>query len=91
MHRLTGSTQTVIIEYGFIDHPTDSAFYRLDENVIKAAEAVIKILCPYLGVKYQPPQSALYRVQVGAFQNKENADNLVKQLKLLGFNPFITT
>ena len=90
MHRLTGSTQTVIIEYGFIDHPTDSAFYRLDENVITAAEAVIKVLCPYLGVKYQSPKAALYRVQVGAFQTKENADNLVKQLKLLGFNPFIT-
>lgn len=90
MHRLTGSTQTVIIEYGFIDHAKDVDFYRSDENFIKAAESVVKVLCVYLGVKYQTPKSALYRVQIGAFQNKENASNLVNQLKLLGFDPFIT-
>lgn len=90
MHRLTGSTQTVIIEYGFIDHAKDVAFYRSDENFIKAAEAVIKVLCVYLGVKYQTPKATLYRVQVGAFQSKENANNLVYQLKKLGYDPFIT-
>lgn len=90
MHRLTGSTQTVIIEYGFIDHAKDFEFYRSDENFIRAAESVVKVLCVYLGVKYQTPKPTLYRVQIGAFQNKENASNLVKQLKHLGFDPFIT-
>lgn len=90
MHRLTGSTQTIIIEYGFIDHPEDVAFYKTDENFIKAAEAVIKVLCIHLGIKYQTPEQALYRVQVGAFQNKANATQLVKQLKDLGYDPFIS-
>lgn len=33
----------------------------------------------------------LYRVQVGAFSNKNKAENLLKQLKKAGFNGFITT
>lgn len=32
----------------------------------------------------------IYRVQVGAFQKKQNADNLLKELKKAGFNGFIT-
>jgi N-acetylmuramoyl-L-alanine amidase CwlA len=33
----------------------------------------------------------LYRVQVGAFSNKANADNLVKELKSKGYSAFIKT
>lgn len=90
MHRLTGSTQTVIIEYGFIDHKEDMTYYRADENFFKAAEAVVKVLCVHLGIKYQIPKPSLYRVQVGAFQNKNNAKSLVNQLKEMGYDPFIT-
>lgn len=32
----------------------------------------------------------LYRVQVGAFKNKENAENLLKELKVKGYNGFVT-
>jgi N-acetylmuramoyl-L-alanine amidase len=35
--------------------------------------------------------SKLYRVQVGAFSNKTNADNLVKELKSKGYSAFIKT
>ena len=33
----------------------------------------------------------LYRVQVGAFSNKSNADNLVKELKAKGYSAFVKT
>ena len=33
----------------------------------------------------------LYRVQVGAFSNKQNAENLLTKLKKAGFDGFITT
>lgn len=32
----------------------------------------------------------VYRVQVGAFKNKENAENLVKKLKAAGFTAYVT-
>ena len=90
IHRLTGSTQTVIIEYGFIDHPDDFAYYQDDKNFNNAAEAVIQVLCQYLDIPYhKPAASVLYRVQAGAFNNIENAKHLVVKLKALGFNAFI--
>lgn len=55
MHRLTGNTRTVIIEYGFIDHKLDNAFYSNDDNFYRVAEGVIKVICEEIGVKYQVP------------------------------------
>lgn len=52
MHRLTGTTQTIIIEYGFIDHVEDHAFYSNEANFYKVAEGVIKVICDQIGVKY---------------------------------------
>lgn len=37
------------------------------------------------------PPATLYHVQVGAFANKANAENLQKELAAKGFNSFITT
>jgi len=37
------------------------------------------------------PRKILYRVQVGAFKNKENAIAQLEQLKKAGFDAFITT
>lgn len=92
MHRLTGSTQTVIIEYGFLDHAGDFAFYKTKANRILAAEAVIQVLCKELGVTYRPPEEGtpLYRVQTGAFQKRDNAKALLDQVKKAGFDGFIT-
>lgn len=94
MHRLTGSTQTIIIEYGFLDNLTDFTFYQNEAHFYQAAEAVIKVLCPYLKIRYQPPTpttpTKLYRVQTGAFTNKQNATQQVQVLKKAGFPAIIT-
>lgn len=55
MHRLTGSTRTVIIEYGFIDHKEDHNYYENHDHFYKVAEAVIAVICKELGVKYKKP------------------------------------
>lgn len=55
MHRLTGSTKTVIIEYGFIDHKEDYNYYANHDNFYKVAEAVIAVICKELGVMYKEP------------------------------------
>lgn len=55
MHRQTGSTTTVIIEYGFIDNKQDMDWYKNESNFIKAAEAVISVLCKYMGITYKGP------------------------------------
>ena len=43
-----------------------------------------------LGGSTSPTKSTLYRVQVGAYKNKANADNMMAKLKAAGFDAFIT-
>lgn len=44
-----------------------------------------------LGGSTSPAEGTLYRVQVGAYKNKANADNMMAKLKAAGFDAFITT
>lgn len=55
MHRLTGKTETVIIEYGFIDNVSDHQAYLQDSVFYAAAEAVIEGICKKIGIGYQRP------------------------------------
>ena len=71
------------------------------EHTTDIGEAIAKGLCKYLGVKYVPakqetPKPAepaqgdtLYRVQVGAFAVRANAEKMLKRLKDAGFDGFI--
>lgn len=93
MHRLTGNTTTIIVEYGFIDNKTDHDFYKVESNFYKVAERVVKEWCQILGVVYLPPvkekQKGLYKVQVGAFENKVNAMELATELREKGYPVYV--
>lgn len=75
MHRQTGSTQTVIIEYAFIDNRRDHNWYLNDANFNKAAEAVIEVLCQHMGITYRKPNEKPTPV-------KEDVIELDKQVPL---------
>lgn len=101
MHRLTGGTRTVIIEYGFLDNVTDHNWYKNDSNFYKAAEAVIEAVCKEIGIAYKVkgqvakpsvPKGTpgkLYKVQAGAFKNKENAEQLHGKMENAGIDAFV--
>ena len=58
IHRNTGTTEPLIIEYGFIDDtPTNVQF--LNNNYKELAEAVIKSILEYKNIPYKPPTTAL--------------------------------
>ena len=66
IHRNTGNTQPIIVEYGFIDSSKDVEF--LKENYKDLAEAVISAVANYIGVPYTPPEGLItntYIVQKG--------------------------
>ena len=66
IHRNTGSTQPIIVEYGFIDSAKDVDF--LKNNYQELAEAVISAVANYAGVSYTSPEGVLtntYIVQKG--------------------------
>ncbi|MGE5456017.1 MAG: LysM peptidoglycan-binding domain-containing protein [Ignavibacteriales bacterium] len=64
IHRETGVTQPVIIEYGFLDNTDDAA--QLKANWRNYAEAVVRAVMKYRNLPYTPPSGAnLYVVQSG--------------------------
>ena len=66
IHRNTGNTEPIIIEYGFIDNPTDLKF--LKDNYQQLAEAVIKAILNYKNIPYTAPNEIVtntYKVAKG--------------------------
>ncbi|GEM_PF-2054961 len=55
MHRETGSVNTMIVEYGFADSPSDDV-RQLKEQWQTFAEAVVRGFCRYIGHAYRPPE-----------------------------------
>lgn len=77
MHRLTGKTETIIMEYGFIDNRLDVNYYKDDTPFYKAAEAVIEGICVATGHQYRRPGStALTKVE----SEKQNTPGKSQQL-----------
>ena len=54
IHRNTGSTEPLIIEYGFIDGTKQENDF-LNNNYKELAEAVIQAILAYKGIPYTPP------------------------------------
>lgn len=95
MHRETGDCRVTIMEYDFVDGPQSE---KIKNKAYREGmyECVIRAICKRHDIEYKPREHAklsntLYRVQVGAFSIRENADKLLKDLKNKGFNGFITT
>ncbi len=64
IHRDTGKTQPIIVEYGFLDTKEDAE--RLKQNYEKYAEAVVKGVVEYLDLSYDKTEdSSVYIVKSG--------------------------
>ena len=82
-------------------HDTAEGAKWIVEHTTEIGEAIAKGLCKYLGAAYVParqeaPKPAepahgdtLYRVQVGAFAVRANADRMLEKLKAAGFAGFV--
>ena len=87
---------SVLIELGFITNASDKKL--IVENKENFAIAITKGILEYWGIQYnenrdqQVPtvtNEKIYRVQVGAYKNKENAMKLVEELKSKGYDAII--
>ena len=77
----------VLIECGFITNESDCEI--LLNNIDNFALSICQSIVTYLGLK-QIDNRELYRVVVGSYSIKENAQNMVKQLEKDGYKPYIT-
>lgn len=85
---------TAYIECEFHDNPTASKW--IVENTKLIGETIARGICDYFGVSFKEPEQpkptagdGLYRVQVGAFSVRENAEKMLARLKAAGFDGFI--
>lgn len=84
---------SVLIELGFITNVTDKNL--IINNKENFAIAIAKGILNYYGMTYNAETTQtttndkLYRVQVGAFKEKANAEKLANELKQKGYNTYI--
>ena len=76
----------VLVEVGFIDNEEDNQLF--DEKFDQIAQAIADGVLMYLGNGNSNDSKPLYRVQVGAFQKREFAYQLVMQLQNEGYPAF---
>ncbi|MGN0558214.1 MAG: N-acetylmuramoyl-L-alanine amidase [Acutalibacteraceae bacterium] len=88
----------VYIECEFHDTKTGSDF--IISHTTQLGEAIAKGICNYYGVTYKAPtaqadkptgtaKKTVYRVQVGSYSVKANADALADKLKKQGYQPIV--
>lgn len=85
---------TAYIECEF--HDTVEGAKWIVEHTTDIGEAIARGICDYFGVTFKEPEhpkpaagATIYRVQVGAYTKKENAENMLAKLKKDGYSGFI--
>ena len=78
-----------MIEYGFMDSRTDYPIISTEEYAKAVGYATAEAVAAVAGLKEKEQEKILYRVQVGAFSKKENAEKMQIALKNEGFEAVI--
>ena len=84
------SSSAVIVECAFVDNPTDLKILASEGGRQKVGYAIGYGILKTLGIRIQAETSTIYRVQVGAYSIRENAEAMQKKLKEAGFDAYIT-
>lgn len=85
----------ILIEGGFMDSSIDIKKIRDPKVLNNAGKAIAEAVAEYFKLKKKPkpqpskPTGKLYKVQIGAFKNKANADQLAFRAKARGFDQYV--
>lgn len=73
-------------EHVFHDNPEDAKWFH--DHLTDVARSAAKGLCDYFRIPFVEPEKkdTIYRIQVGAFRVRENADAYLKKVKAAGFS-----
>lgn len=77
----------VLCECAFVDNDTDNNVIDTIAEQKKFGVAYAKAILEYLAIDYREPTKSKkrYRVQVGSFSSKQNAERALKKVKAAGF------
>jgi N-acetylmuramoyl-L-alanine amidase len=78
----------VLCECAFIDNDVDNDIIDTVAEQKAFGVAYAKAILEYLNIPYKETvsDSKLYRVQIGAYSKKENAEAMLAKVKAAGFN-----
>ena len=82
------SCPAVIVECAFVDNASDLKILATESQRKEMGIAIAKGILKTLGVAYQSEKS-YWKVQVGAYLYRENAEAMQKKIKAVGFDAFI--
>lgn len=91
-HVLKATSMTAILcECGFMTNKEEAVLLQTSSYRLTCAKAIVDAIVKYyqLTKTKSTISSSLYKVQVGAFSNKQNAEALAKELKAKGYDTFI--
>lgn len=88
---------SVLSEFAFLDNGKDRLLIDSGEDLKKEGEAIGKAVKNYLNLRTVSENSApeaqscpaIYKIQIGAFRLRQNAESYVKYVTRLGFEAFI--
>lgn len=80
----------VLLELGFMDSATDVPVILTDDHARKCAQAIVDVIVRRGKLTRKVETTAIYKVQVGAFSKRENAEKMKEQLTAKGFPAYIT-
>ena len=83
------SCPSVIVECAFVDNASDLKILASESQRKSMGEAIAKGILKTLGVEIQSDKATLYRLQVGAYLLRSNAEAAQKKIKAAGFDAFI--
>lgn len=91
LHEVRESTMpAVLLELGFMDSKTDVPVILTEDYANKCAEAIVEVLVKRGKLTKKAAESGkIYRVQVGAYSKRENAEKVAKALKNDGYDAII--
>lgn len=80
----------VLLELGFMDSATDVPVILTEDYADKCAAAIVEVIVAKGGLKKKQTESGkIYRVQVGAYSVKENAEKMKAKLQAAGYDAII--
>mgnify|MGYP003304580135 CR=1 FL=1 len=82
------SCPAVIVECAFVDNATDLQILSTEDKKKAMGVAIAKGILKTLGVEIQADKG-YWKVQVGAYLYRENAVDMQKKIKAVGFDAFI--
>lgn len=81
---------SVLVESFFVDNSKDKKIGDTVAEQKAFGVAYAKAILEHLGIAYKKANTSIYRVQVGAYKSKANAQDTVKKLQKSGFEAIIT-